>query len=476
MKEHLPPREARAMAHNSSPVPPAKNEARDTLPVRMVGAALWVVIVAVLVFGVGRIDFIRNNAAVTVFVVGSVVPLLFWRLAGTRLRQLTLRRRGGRSESGGSWADRQEQTEHDPLGPPVTRPRIAPDTRDDRNDMSHKPFAFDDAQRRVRKFPLSRPSDSDRVPTPSRVDDFNAPRTTVDPASLTVTRHVSLGSEMNSVQSEMTDIGVPSAPAAADHKAATGSGGGKALDRLFGRSASRIDTEESTVGRILSFPGGGGALFFDADSATDTGPRRENQDWAILSGSLLGIADGVGGRSAGGQASRAALRSVRDAIEEDGLSLVSAVTRANTEVRARQDDDPADRGRATTLDIVHLDDTGYLYGAHVGDSRVYLLPARGRRLRKLTADHSTGNTLTRSIGGAQSVTPDVWAHEAEAGDIVLVATDGLWKGSLHERDIEAVMVEARQRPTVHIAERLVDSARSGATDNITVIVGRIQRA
>ncbi|AMY56337.1 Putative protein phosphatase 2C-type (plasmid) [Rhodococcoides fascians D188] len=468
------------MVPNSSPVPPAKIGIREALRTRIACAALWIVFVAVLVFGVGRIDFVRDNAALAVFLVGSVVPLMVWRFAGIGISDLKYRRERGQglgSQAGASWTDREEQTEHDPFDP-VAQSQAASPRRDDRNDMSRNLFDFHD-ERRPERTPAPQPFGPDRVLRQASPDDFSAPRATVNPDSLTVTRHVPLGGETDSVQSEMTDIGVPPASRVIDRgepSTSTSTRGG-ALDRLFGRSTDRIDTEESTVGRILSFPGGGGgALFFDADSATDAGPRKENQDWAILSGSLLGIADGVGGRSAGGQASRAALRAVRDAIEEDGMSLASAVTRANTDVRARQDDDPADRGRATTLDIVHLDETGYLYGAHVGDSRVYILPARGRRLRRLTADHSTGNTLTRSIGGARSVTPDVWAHEAEPGDIVLVATDGLWKGSLHENDIESTLVEARQRSTIHIAERLVEIAKTGATDNITVIVGRIQRA
>lgn len=247
-----------------------------------------------------------------------------------------------------------------------------------------------------------------------------------------------------------------------------------ALARVFGKTTERKDSEEATTGRIMKFSDGrSGAMIFDADTATDTGPREENQDWAILSTALLGIADGVGGRSAGGEASKAALRSVRDAIEVEGKSLASAVSRANREVRSRQDEDAIDRGRATTLDVVHLDQTGNLYGAHVGDSRVYVLPARGRRMRRMTADHASGNKLTRSIGGSQSVAPDVWSHEAEPGDLVLVATDGLWKGSLDERTIEALLVDGRGTSTYLLATRLVDAARDGARDNVTVIVGRV---
>lgn len=468
------------MATNSSPIQAAKVTIRRASPTRVALAVLWIIIVAVLVFGAGRIPLIRDNAALLVFLAGSVVPPAVWWFTERRLRELAVGRQAWpriKSEPGAPRIDGDEQTEHDPFGPEARSQNASSVSRDDRTNMPHNPFDFTDARPPERTSSQQPPGSYGMhdVLRPARSNDHSAPRATVDPASLTVSRRVPLGSETASVQSEMTDIGVPTESTKADRDG-TSTTRGKAVDRLFGRSADRIDTEESTVDRILSFPGGGSALYFDADSATDTGPRKENQDWAILSGSLLGIADGVGGRSAGGQASRAALRSVRDAIEEDGLSLASAVTRANTDVRARQDDDPADRGRATTLDVVHLDETGSLYGAHVGDSRVYILPARGRRLRRMTADHSTGNTLTRSIGGAQSVTPDVWAHEAEAGDIVLVATDGLWKGSLHERDIEAILVEARQRSTVHIAERLVEIAKSGATDNITVIVGRIQRA
>lgn len=190
----------------------------------------------------------------------------------------------------------------------------------------------------------------------------------------------------------------------------------------------------------------------------------------------LAIADGVGGRSAGAQASREALDTVSREMSGAHASPAQAVMAANEVLRARHIEDTVDRGRATTLDIVYIDEANDLAGAHVGDSRVYLLPAGSSDLVRLTNDHARGNVLTRSVGGSQRVSPDVWIHEAAPGDLVLVATDGLWKGKLDERAIGRLMLAGRGNPPERIAKILVETAVDGAVDNITVIVGEVVRA
>jgi serine/threonine protein phosphatase PrpC len=90
-----------------------------------------------------------------------------------------------------------------------------------------------------------------------------------------------------------------------------------------------------------------------------------------------------------------------------------------------------------------------LWLAHTGDSRAYLFRAKaggqGATLRQLTCDHSlveeqiragllsrhdalrspVRNVITRAVGAAPSVEPEIAAHEIQPGDLYLLASDGL---------------------------------------------------
>jgi PPM family protein phosphatase len=215
---------------------------------------------------------------------------------------------------------------------------------------------------------------------------------------------------------------------------------------------------------------------FSGASWTNAGPREENQDRALITSRLLAVADGVGGRSAGAAAAYESLLVVRATMSRPHANPAEAVLRANQALRARHSEDTRDRGRATTLDIVHFDEGEDIAGAHVGDSRVYVLPAGMNELARLTTDHSNGDILTRSIGGSLSVHPDVWIHEPSLGDLILVATDGLWKSRLDDARIGRIMVQLRGSPPEIIARALGEEALAYAVDNITVIVAEVVAA
>lgn len=217
-----------------------------------------------------------------------------------------------------------------------------------------------------------------------------------------------------------------------------------------------------------------GAMMFDASAVTDKGRRHSNQDSALITSVLLGVADGVGGRAHGAQASQSALKSVVHSLSSNpDISLTEAVMISNEVVR-RDLGDGRENTPATTLDLVYLDETGDLTGTHVGDSRVGILARNDQHLVWLTSDHSVGNTLVRSVGADRNVAPDVWMHEVEAGDLVIMATDGLWKTPQGFAAIEHELVRFRRREPKHIARALVAAAvHAGASDNVTVVVGRV---
>ncbi len=140
---------------------------------------------------------------------------------------------------------------------------------------------------------------------------------------------------------------------------------------------------------------------------------------------------------------------------------------------------------------------GWMYFGHVGDSRIYYLPARDGALKQLTQDdthvawlfrhgkiteaearrHPRRNILQKSLGGSnQFVDPQVGAVACEPGDLFLLCTDGLIKG-LHDHDLAELLRPAKYDMSGHDhhpAHRLVEEslARDGS-DNITALIVQV---
>jgi len=91
----------------------------------------------------------------------------------------------------------------------------------------------------------------------------------------------------------------------------------------------------------------------------------------------------------------------------------------------------------TTLAVVVIQGNR-LYGANIGDSRIYLL--RDGKLNKLSCDHSMDedgyeNVLTQAIGIAQSVEPYYFENTIYKDDKLLLCSDGLYN-ILDEKDLK----------------------------------------
>jgi PPM family protein phosphatase len=131
----------------------------------------------------------------------------------------------------------------------------------------------------------------------------------------------------------------------------------------------------------------------------------------------------------------------------------------------------------------------WMHFAHIGDSRLYYLPAREGTLKQLSHDdthvgwlfrtgkikewearaHPRRNVLQRALGGGnQFVDPQVGSVGYEAGDIFLLCSDGVIDGLFDEQLAEFLRIpHAEGNP----AGRLVQEAiqRSGR-DNTTALV------
>ena len=205
-------------------------------------------------------------------------------------------------------------------------------------------------------------------------------------------------------------------------------------------------------------------------------------------GTLVVVADGMGGHSAGEVASQMAAdvvsRLYYDSPEEPGVALKGAVEEANRRIHSAAAADESKHGMGTTCTALALCGAT-AYAAHVGDSRLYML--RESRLYQLSEDHSAVNEMVKLgiitkeqarthedknvILRALGTTPEVEVSTVEAfgvrvGDQYLLCSDGLYD-LVPDDEIASVLAGAED---VHAAgERLIALARErGGHDNITV--------
>ena len=217
-------------------------------------------------------------------------------------------------------------------------------------------------------------------------------------------------------------------------------------------------------------------------------------------GTMLAVADGVGGRPEGDLASErtlaAMLQYMRRAAscfqsldtdeEHELLEKLEEVVRGVHDALIEEYGDVTARLPATTLTMALLA-WPRVYHVQVGDSRAYV--RRGGRLQRLTRDQSLGEfmtsvgawteeqakmastaeTLASAIGGSE-LTPVVGLIDLTPGDSLLLCTDGLTK---HVSDEEIASALAGAESAEATAKKLVsDVLERGGTDNVTVVVVR----
>ena len=211
---------------------------------------------------------------------------------------------------------------------------------------------------------------------------------------------------------------------------------------------------------------------------------------------LFIVADGMGGHAAGEVASEMAvqivareLTGIRDLGDPGVIPRVAAALKsANQAIFRRTLSEVDKQGMGTTASVLLLAGTRYLIG-QVGDSRVYLL--RDGTLRQLTKDHSYvqeqvdagyltpeqaryhpySNVITRCVGASESVEPDVYVGEVKAGDVFLVASDGL-TGMVDDRRL-AQLLSSRAEPERKVHALISEANGRGGLDNITAIIVQV---
>lgn len=231
---------------------------------------------------------------------------------------------------------------------------------------------------------------------------------------------------------------------------------------------------------------------FESSGLTDAGTfRQENQDALLLRPrhGLWVVADGMGGHDRGALASQRVVESfARTAFAGTMQDRVRAaersIQRANDEIR--QDSESFGSRVVMGSTVAALVIAGRAYSVlWAGDSRVYLF--RGRRLRRLTSDHSVvqqlvmqgqlseaaarchplANRITRAVGVQAEVCVDQVRGALEPGDRLLLCSDGL---SNAVADVELATVLNDTQPAEAVEELMALALEREARDNVTVTV------
>jgi protein phosphatase len=180
--------------------------------------------------------------------------------------------------------------------------------------------------------------------------------------------------------------------------------------------------------------------------------------------------------------------------EEDPLlaDFRDALCQANACVLAEAAERPELRGMGTTLTLAYsLNDR--LFVAHVGDSRCYL--SRHGVLYRLTTDHTLVEAMVRrgelraeeaakhrwrhvmsnAVGGnTPEVRVEVHKVHLEAGDAVLICSDGLT--NMVPDDVIASVLRTEPDPEQACQQLVARANEAGGEDNITAVVARYEKA
>lgn len=209
-------------------------------------------------------------------------------------------------------------------------------------------------------------------------------------------------------------------------------------------------------------------------------------------GSLLIVADGMGGHQAGEVASKMATdivvekyfyNSSSSSIEKN---LAIAFSSANRSIFELASSSKRYKGMGTTCTAIIVLDSR-LYYAHVGDSRAYIIKKNG--IRQITQDHTyvnelirTGeiskteaathpkrNVLTNAMGTKADLQVDssMDTEPFEESDRLLLCSDGLYE-YLTDEEMASILSTNSIMEAANIM--IAEAKNRGGHDNITVII------
>ena len=212
---------------------------------------------------------------------------------------------------------------------------------------------------------------------------------------------------------------------------------------------------------------------------------------------VFAVSDGMGGAQAGEFASRIAVEKITRllprAYKQTALGLATGHADVLAELFGEIHQAMLHLGRSyeecagmgATLSLAWFT-PGWLHFGHVGDSRIYYLPAGESAARQITHDdthvgwlrrqgqlnerearnHPRRHVLQKALGGGhQFVDPQVGSVGFEPGDTFLLCTDGVVDGLFDER-----LSELLRAPETDAARLVTAAVENSGRDNTTALL------
>jgi protein phosphatase len=264
-------------------------------------------------------------------------------------------------------------------------------------------------------------------------------------------------------------------------------------------------------------------LTLDAAACSDRGQARPLNEDAVFqrtgrlnTGASVGlylVCDGVGGRPAGEVASRLAIETLTSALAwvfgasgtlaHNDATLLSGpamqqhirtlVTQANATLRRYAQShawEAHDLSTTMTLALVYGDRA---FIANAGDSRAYVwrsgrafqltrdhslaaeLVKEGKLDRSEMAEHPSSNVLLRGLGLYDRVEADLFEWELQAGDKLLLCSDGLWRAFPDASELARWLGSATAAQVV--CQQLIEAANQrDGSDNISAVLVSVDQS
>jgi len=249
-------------------------------------------------------------------------------------------------------------------------------------------------------------------------------------------------------------------------------------------------------------------LLIQAAGITDVGLKREGNEDAYLIDDQLRlyiVADGMGGHLAGEVASKVAVELISNSFRKWSLNnipeeeifgqpdsslslrgnyLLSGIRLANRVIHEMAGANERYQGMGTTVAALAIS-RSLVIAANVGDSRIYLV--REGQLERLSRDHTVvseqvemgimteaeaansplRHVLTKNLGSAEEVYPDLFELEPADNDRFILCTDGLTDLVSDEEILDMTMLV---KSPENLCRDFVDLVlKRGGHDNTTVI-------
>lgn len=250
----------------------------------------------------------------------------------------------------------------------------------------------------------------------------------------------------------------------------------------------------------------------EAAGSTHVGMKRNHNEDSLLllpEQKLFIVADGMGGHASGEVASKMAVETVaeffKETAEDDEITwpyklnkdkhyeenrLINGVMLANLRIWETATADASKKGMGTTIVTTLFTNDG-VYIGHVGDSRIYRI--NGNKISQVTEDHSLlndylkmkqltpeeieafphKNVIVRALGMKETVKVDTSFLKPDVEDIFLLCSDGL-SGMVRDAEMLRIVLESRDDLEQACNELIAEANKNGGTDNISVILVRVQ--